>query len=382
MSEEKLYIRSDGGATVEDIKHLKETGPDDIAKLTRNQSVTSGGVLMSSGGTTGEPKLTWVPHTMAMDRITKHWKPINSHSVLLNLFNPGRLWGSHYYMQELARHVGAVSLPSGPILEDSINWWSIFQIANVDTLAGNPTVLKNFAIQVLKAEIELNIKTIIWMAEPMTAYIDSLLKRAFPKAKLWGNYGSVDAWVMGVSWPECDRGTLHLLDEQLMECSKEGSLLTRTGDGWTVKTERYNTGDVITPIKCSCGKPHAFKVLGRAGDVVSLCSAIFSINELDSIILKDESVLNTQYVISNNGSEKDAGTDNLTVNLLLKSNTNKDIVCQRIRQKLINGLVHMGAVVSKYDHALSVNSVEQLSFIERTGKTPKLLKVNKNETTH
>ena len=379
MSEEKLYIRSIGGATVEDIQFLNQTGPDDIATLTRNQSVTSGGVLMSSGGTTGDPKLTWVPHTMAIDRITKHWKPINSHSVLLNLFNPGRLWGSHYYMQELARSVGAVSLPSGPILEDSINWWSIFQIANVDTLAGNPTVLKNFAIQVLKAQIELNINTIIWMAEPMTAYIESLLKQAFPKANLWGNYGSVDAWVMGVNWPECDRATLHLLDDQLMECRKEGSLLTRTGEGWTVKTKRYNTGDVIIPVECSCGRPHAFKVLGRAGDVVSLYSAIFSIDELDSIILKDESVLNTQYEIPNNGCEKDAGTDNLIVKLLLKPNANKDIVCQRIRQNLINGLLHMGAVVNKYHNALSIHSVEKLSCIERTGKTPKLLKVNINE---
>ncbi|WKB35674.1 hypothetical protein QS257_19950 [Terrilactibacillus sp. S3-3] len=203
---------------------------------------------MSSGGTTGKPKLTWNPYHLALGRLLQSWRPLRPGNVLLNLFNAGRMWGSHYYMQSLAEKSMCTVMPSGPYTPKEVSVWiSMFKEVGLDSLAGTPTGLADFAEGVINSKESLPIKVIIWMGEPWTVYKRELIRQAFPEAELWGNYGSVESWVMGTNGPGCDETVLHLLPDQVIEPDQEGALLTRVGDGWTVPTVRYRLGDLVEP---------------------------------------------------------------------------------------------------------------------------------------
>jgi phenylacetate-coenzyme A ligase PaaK-like adenylate-forming protein len=375
--EDSPVIRSTGGPTLDDIIDLPITGAKDIAASSYQNSSEQGSILMSSGGTTGEPKLTWVSYHMSLERITRYWRPLNSGSVLLNLFNPGRLWGSHYYMQELARWCHSVVLPFGPASHDLAAWESIFRRAGVNALAGNPTVLAEIAQATIHEDVDLDIRDIIWMAEPMSTATRELIATAFPHAQLWGNYGSVDAWVIAQSWPECDQGILHLLDEQLIECRPDGALLSRRGRGWAVEAHRYDTGDCIVPASCGCGRSAALSVKGRAKEIVSLRSAIFTTDELLSVIGRVPGIASVQFIIPVVEDVSATGVPWMRVEFTIEGNTTDcgEQVIGSVREQLVRGLVHMGAVVRSYSDALQIRLVDQLSTIERTGKTPLVLRV-------
>src|SRR5476649_577659 len=265
---------------------LALSGPREIRIVTHNLNTENGSILMSSGGTTGAPKLTYVNFDMGINRTFEQWKPFEKTDVMLNLFNAGRLWGSHYYIQGLAEKGHCTVIPAGPFKDDEIRiWLPILLDVGMNTIAGNPTGIADFGAGHLKHYgPNLSVKKIIWLAESWSEQKLKITKTAFPNAKFWGNYGSVETFIIATSTPTCDLGTLHLLPDQLLELDDEGALLTRVGNGWSMPTVRYRLGDKIKFIQCTCGRPYALKVESRADDSFNLRSNKISINKiLDTI---------------------------------------------------------------------------------------------------
>jgi hypothetical protein len=349
------------------------TGGVDIAATTRALAEGQGAILMSSGGTTGAPKLSWLPHDLGLRQQCRTWDPLDASSVLLNLFNPGRLWGSHYYMQELARISCSVVLPAGPFDKSEIpNWVEVFQRAEVNALAGNPTTLADFADACLEHGVDLPINKIIWMAEPWATRKLNSIAAAFPKASLWGNYGAVETWVMGTSKPECTPNVLHLLPGHMMECYDNGALISRRADGWAVPLLRYNLKDRVVPAHCACGGERAMRVLGRVEDTVSLRSAIFRADEVLDIVREVPDVVDAQIVLS---SEKETSASVMTIDFIADGATDDiDHVNLTVRDRLVAGFVHMASIVAKYPDALRVECVDSLIRIGRTNKTPAVVR--------
>ena len=65
--------------------------------------------LFTSGGSTAEPKLAWIPAGAAPGRDRRpHWQPLHSATdTVANLAMPGRLWSAHLFYNRLAERAGA-----------------------------------------------------------------------------------------------------------------------------------------------------------------------------------------------------------------------------------------------------------------------------------
>jgi phenylacetate-CoA ligase len=351
-------------ATPGAVPEFAVSGPAEIYNATRAAAADGGSVLMSSGGTTGKPKLTHLPHGMGLDRLLRTWRPLGPGNVLLNLFNAGRMWGSHYYMQTLAEKSHCTVIPSGPYPPQEVaGWLEMFKEVGLDALAGTPTGLADFAEGVLAAGETLPVKVIIWMAEPWTGDKRESVRRAFPEAGMWGNYGSVETWVMATNDPGCDETVLHLLPDQVIEPDDGGALLTRAGDGWTVPTVRYRLGDRVEAAECRCGKPDALRVVGRADDAVSLRSALFRISELLDLARKDPDVVDAQLVLTRSNDDPKAASA-FTLEFTGTAEP------ESVRERLIADFYHLAAVARQYPGAITARRVPALSRIERTNKVP------------
>ncbi|WP_156727701.1 AMP-binding protein [Streptomyces apocyni] len=349
------------------LAELQVTGPDYLFTATRARAADTGSVIMASGGTTGSPKPTYVPYHQALERLLTEWAPLSHGATLLNLFTPGRLWASHYYLQALAERSQCHVLPAGPYPpQDVAAWLELFRRMKVSALAGTPTGLADLAAGVLATGEELAVDTVIWMAEPWTPAKEEIVRRAFPGAGFWGNYGSVETYVIATNTPACDLRTLHLMQDQVLELDSDGALLTRAGDGWTVPVVRYRLGDRIAPASCRCGRPRALRVEGRADDSVKLHGTLLSISEVLAAVTAEAGVTEAQLVLTRTPGARHV-VDQLTVQLIGKA------APEHIRAVLLRQFYSLALVAQQNPELLAVRRVERLERVARTNKVPPMV---------
>ncbi len=340
------------------------TGPADVLDMTWAMASEHGAMLMSSGGTTGEPKLTFVPYHQAIDRLLEEWRPLARGDVLLNLFNAGRLWASHYYMHRLAERSHCTVVPHGPIApQEAGPWLRTFARVGVNAVAGTPTGLADFARGVLDTATSLPITTVIWMAEPWNPSDVDLVREAFPQARFWGNYGSVETYVIATNTPDCDLATLHLMPDQLVEPDDGGALLTRTGSGWTAPVMRYRLGDRLAPAECRCGRPDGLRVLGRADDAVKFHGATFGIGEVLDVVRQVRGVREAQLELAGT-SDARVAVSAVTVKYVGTASGTL------LEAALMRQFPRFRTVVRQHPQAIAIERVPQLHRVDRTNKVP------------
>lgn len=360
-----------GGAPVPDaataLADLAVTGPAEILAVSRHLSADGGAAVMSSGGTTGRPKLTFVAHHQAIDRLRTVWQPLEPGNVLLNLFTPGRLWASHYYLQTLAERSRCHVLPAGPYGPDEVaDWLPIFREVGVDALAGTPTALADLAQGVLDHGVGLDVRRVIWMAEPWTPAKETTVRSAFPQARFWANYGSVETFVIATNDPDCDLSVLHLMPDQLLELDDAGALLSRTGDGWTVPTVRYRLGDRVAAASCRCGRPRALRVAGRADDAIKLYGSLFGIGEILAGVREHPGVTEAQLVLTRSPESRQS-VRQLTVHFT------GDADPAQVRDWLVRTWYDLPPILQTYPEAVTVDRVDRLHRVDRTNKVPPMI---------
>ncbi|MFC7548718.1 hypothetical protein [Plantactinospora sp. GCM10030261] len=341
---------------------LTIAGPAEIRAVTYEQSRGSGAALMSSGGTTGRPKLTYVPFHQAVDRVLREWAPVGPDNVILNLFNPGRLWASHYYIQALAEKSRSTVLPSGGFVPEDVGYWvPMFREIGLDTLAGTPSALADFAEGLIASGETLDITKVIWLAEPWTDAKFQTVQKAFPGARYWANYGSVETYIIATNTPDCDVSTLHLMPDQVLELDDAGALLSRRGDGWVMPAVRYRLGDRLSSAACRCGRPDGLRVLGRADDAVSLRSALFSVGEVVAHARTFAGVDEARLVLTRDLESPKAAT-------ALTLEYSGDADAEAVRAHLTAHFYHLAAVHSRFPGAITAQRVDRVSRVERTNK--------------
>ncbi|WP_052441270.1 AMP-binding protein [Streptacidiphilus anmyonensis] len=361
-------IASSGGKAVPDgakeLADLEVSGPAEITAMTRAAAERDGSVLVSSGGTTGTPKLTYLPHHMAFDRLLPVWRPLGVGDVVLNLYDAGRMWGTHYFVQKLAERTESTVIPSGPMTAEELELrLPMLRDVGVSVLASVPSGLADFAEIVLKTGVKPPIKKIIWMGEAWTESKRELVRQAFPDVRLWGIYGSVETWAMGSNRPECDETTLHLLADEIFELEDAGTLLTRVGEGWTVPVVRYRLGDRVEAAECRCGRGDAFRVLGRADDGFSLLGNYVNTADIVDRARQCPEVVDAQLVLVRDPDTADAARS-MTVEYTGAATP------EAVRTWLTGGHVRLGTTGSQHPEAISARRVDRLRRIARTNKTP------------
>ncbi|ROO58940.1 phenylacetate-CoA ligase [Micromonospora sp. Llam0] len=366
-----------GGGAVPDtatgLADLPVTGPDEIFAVSHVVTRQTGGLLLSSGGTTGQPKLTYVAYHQALDRLLRQWRPLVTGDLLLNLFTPGRLWASHYYMQALAQRCGADVAPFGPITPEEVDGWlPTLRRLGVNAVAGTPTALADLARGVLDAGATTPVQKIIWMAEPWTEEKVTIVRKAFPQVQLWGNYGSVETYVIATNTPTCDTSVLHLMPDQVLEPDDDGALLSRVGDGWTVPTVRYRLGDRLAAATCACGGPDGLRVLGRADDAIKLHGALVGIGAVLEIVRAAPGVRDAQLQLRRATGERHS-VGAVTVHYT------GDADPAAVRTRLLHQFYDLGVVAQHHPAAIAVEQVPQLRRVDRTNKIPPMIWLEPSE---
>ena len=356
-----------GGAQVPpeaaELTDLAVTGAQHILAVSRTVN-RDGAAIMSSGGTTGQPKLTYVAHHHALERLSCEWRPVEHGDTMLNLFTPGRMWASHYYMQALAERSGCHAVPTGSYTPEEVaGWTGIFREVGVNVLAGTPTSLADFAQGVRAAGVELPVRKLIWMAEPWTPAKEQLVRETFPGVEFFGNYGSVETYVMATNTPACDATVLHLMPDQIIEADDGGALLTRIGDGWTVPTVRYRLGDRVAAAHCRCGRPDGLRVLGRADDAISVHSVVVRVAEVLDVMRAAPGVREAQLVLTR-APEGGHTVEELCVRYA------GDIAPEAVRELLLDSFYHLRAVSRGHPEAFTAEQVTQVERVARTQKIP------------
>ncbi|MEJ7705046.1 MAG: hypothetical protein WKF47_15965 [Geodermatophilaceae bacterium] len=65
----------------------------------RARTRSYGAIVLGSGGTTSEPKLSLIPSGQYIDEVAAQWQPLTNDDVLVNYDTPGRLCSSHNFFQ-------------------------------------------------------------------------------------------------------------------------------------------------------------------------------------------------------------------------------------------------------------------------------------------
>lgn len=347
---------------IQDVSDFPITGPDVIRMTSEAKAHSEGTILMSSGGTTGTPKLTFVPYEQSIGRITDAWKPLTSENVMLNLYNPGRLWGSHYYMLALTQKVNCRMVPMGALAPEEVETYlPAIEAAGVDTLAGTPTAVHDFAMGAKAIGAQLPVTKIMWVGEPWNLKKKQEVEEVFPGVEFWGNYGSIETYVIASNTPQCPNEIFHLHPDQLLELDDEGALLTRVGDGWTVPTLRYRLGDTLVATQCPCGRPNAFMVKGRSDSGFKFGGTLFDSTEILLHLRDQEGVDEAQIMII--GSKAQAAAQRLVVKYV--GSAAPDTVLQQITGQFVD------IDVRNKDGQLMM-STETLPALERNPRTHKI----------
>ncbi len=362
-----------GGAEPPLIAHTMDdfemSDSDSIRITSKAHAQNNGTILLCSGGTTGAPKLTFVPYEQSINRIANAWHPLQPENVMLNLYNPGRLWGSHYYMMALAQKIGCGVVPMGSLMPDEVeSYMHILQTARVDTLAGTPTAIHDFVTGLKKCNGQLNIKKIMWVGEPWNKKKKQEVEDIIPKVEFWGNYGSIETYVIASNTPKCPHNTFHLHPDQLLELDEDGALLTRVGVGWTVPTLRYRLGDTLEKVTCQCGRPHAFQVRGRADSSFLFGSKLFDSSHILAFLQEQAGVDEAQLQLRGVKSQSVANT----VDIQYVGNA----LPNDVLEKLIDNFTGINMPGLNGSARLSIKSVPQIARNERTHKITRVTWLN------
>jgi phenylacetate-CoA ligase len=345
-----------------------------LAEVNRKRlAAGGGGYLVSSGGTTDRPKFAYVPHHQGAARIARTWRPLRSGEVMLNLFAPGRTWAAHYFYNRLAEECGAFTVPMGPMEPAEVAAWGpALARLGVSALAGTPTSITGY-LRTARGRGPA-MRKVIWVGEPVDSECLAELAGQREPAELWGNYGSIETWVIAANTPACPPDVLHLLPGQALELDQPRPLLTRAGHGWATSLMRYPLGDRIEAVTCPCGAPGSLRVLGRADDQMKFCGTLVSLGQVHAVLGELPDVAAAQLHLCCAADDRPL-TAVERMRVLVRLRSGKPVSAStagdaaRIRAHLLTRVYDLGFIAGDEPDAVSVSVTDALPVSARTGKT-------------
>lgn len=267
-------------------------------------AIGTGTSLYFVGGTGARPSPALVPTDLFAPLIVRDWRPLGPQDILLNLCQPSRLWPVHDLVNALAREQGASIIPFGGLHSGNLlQWLDVLSGCGVTALAGDTPVIRELARLCLHTGQSMDwLRTVVWVGSGRDTTAAELAARAFPSARIWSLYGSVDAWAVGAGGPECPRGVFHPLAHQHIEIV-DGEILVTTLDERAVSPLlRYRSGDTGEFIICSC-RSHApaIRLSGHLEDVLSFRGARFSRAEIVDLARSLDDVDDAEAVMVDSG---------------------------------------------------------------------------------
>ena len=358
---------------------------DRVPVMTRAEATTAAGEayrrrqpghrpaqLFTSGGTTGEPHLAWIPADLHLDDIAAVWQPFRADDTVANLAMPGRLWSAHLFYSRLAERAGAGVIGLGHVEDAELETWADFLSAQGTTvLVGTPgqlAALLRFAA-VRQHPLAAAVRAGVWFGEPCGPELDQLRRDHGLEIELYGNYGSTETWVIGHNGPTCASDCFHVLDHQHVEVTSDGTVLvTSLHPGGLGPVIRYRLGDRGSWRACRCGRGTAVRVLGRAPDLVKFAGTLVDPYELVRRAGTAPDVRAAQALVL----ESAPGYAEV---LELRIVADPAVDPRRLRDHVLATHIDLRfGLRGSEEEAMPVRSVERLERSGRTAKTPAVLR--------
>jgi phenylacetate-coenzyme A ligase PaaK-like adenylate-forming protein len=327
--------------------------------------------LFTSGGSTAEPKLAWIPSDMYLGALLPYWRPLESSDVLANLAMPGRLWSAHYFYNRVAERAGADVIGLGSIPEEELAQWLAFLRRHRTTaLACTPSQLAGILAHCEQTGDPFmeGVRTVIWFGEPLDAELLATCARSAPWLRLWGNYGATETWVIGHNGPDCAPDTFHVLPHQHIEVVDGRVLVTTMHPAAVSPVIRYRIGDRGAWSACRCGRANStLRLLAREDSHVKFAGTLVSPQELVSVARSVPGVRAAQVALVTGAGPAD---ERLEVHVV----ADRHIPEQALRDRLLASQIDLRFGLRGNEDAIRIRFVERLATSEQTAKTPALLR--------
>jgi phenylacetate-coenzyme A ligase PaaK-like adenylate-forming protein len=364
------YQHLDLGADL-DFREVPEMTREDVTasseQVVRSTARPTGAYLFTSGGSTAEPKLAWIPSEMYLGALVEDWRPLDSSDVLANLAMPGRLWSAHYFYNRVAERAGADVIGLGSIPEaETAQWLDFLRRHRTTALACTPSQLAGILSYCERTghPFVKGLRTAIWFGEPLDSELLGLRARCAPWLRLWGNYGSTETWVIGHNGPDCAPDTFHVLPHQHVEVVDGRVLVTTVHPSSVSPVIRYRIGDRGAWAACRCGSADtALRLLAREDSLVKFAGTLVSPQELVAVARAVPGVRAAQIALL-------AGPERLEVRVV----ADPGVTEEAIRDRLLASQIDLRFGLRGNEGALGVRFVERLTKSAQTAKTPALLR--------
>jgi phenylacetate-coenzyme A ligase PaaK-like adenylate-forming protein len=327
--------------------------------------------LFTSGGSTSEPQLAWIPSGLHLDEITRAWQPLRETDTVANLAMPGRLWSAHVFYNRLAERVGAGVIGLGHVTDDELpDWLDFLHRQGTTVLVGTPGQLSAVLRRCLRLNhpITAQLRAAIWFGEPCTPELRELSGTGQADIELHGNYGSTETWVIGHNGPHCEPDVVHVLPHQHVELRDGAVLVTTLQPDAVGPVIRYHVGDRGAWVRCPCGRGEALRVLGRVGSLVKFGGTLVDPYELVRAAAAAPGVRAAQALLVES-------TPGQAEALELRVVPAGPVTPARIRERVLAGHIDLRfGLRGEEERALPIRIVDHLESLPRTAKIPAVLR--------
>jgi phenylacetate-CoA ligase len=271
--------------TSDDLRQHCQPGPETmLTKMT-----PAGCFLFSSGGSRGNPKLTYRDFSEFEDQ-GRYFDglEIGPGDVVANLFSAG-IWGAFSVHNIGLVQRGCTILPLGSTTLDSAKideTITIMRLGRVNVLAGSPSAIIP-AGRKLPPDVVNSITKIYCTGELITKAVENAIHSSFPYALLRSTYATSDAGGVGVQCTSLEGARYHPFPKVLIEFLDNqnrptahftmGNITVTKTIKRTLPIIRYQPGDEGCWEKNGCGEHPdvpVFRVFGRVDQMIGLASTM------------------------------------------------------------------------------------------------------------
>jgi phenylacetate-coenzyme A ligase PaaK-like adenylate-forming protein len=332
------------------------------------------GYIFSSGGTTGEPKLSHFSYEdfdFVTDMLAYNFRTqgLKKGMLVANLFVAGNLWSSFIAVDRALEKIGVIQLPIGG-LASTENILSYLEKFKPEVVMGIPSLIVSYAQAALEKNLELNVPKVFYAGEALSPIRMKFLQDVW-KTEVFGSsgYASVDAGVMGYQCAHAEPGEHHVFSDLVkIEIVEEEAVVTSVARS-SMSIQNYHTGDRIEWMPaCACGRlDRKFKLLGRTDSLIQVWSCRLNLEDIENSF-SDYEVKNFQLVIS---EDREANLTREKIALFLERSS-LEIDVDEVQRKIYENSRDLRDTLSfenfLKDFEIEIVSSGEIPKNQRTGK--------------
>ncbi|AUX44459.1 uncharacterized protein SOCE26_059230 [Sorangium cellulosum] len=247
-----------------------------------------GGIVLQTGGTSGEPKFSIYSGAEIREMIRSGARMLGLMGVrkehhVANCLGIGELYGGLITLEHELLELGARSLPFGPHVEPGF-FLNAARRMRVDVLFTNPLFFMHKLREIHEVDPSFGFELLLYGGAGLSRVDAAWIRTHMGVKRIASVIASVDAMQFGFQCPHCTGNEHHTLDDfnHVEIVDEDGNPVEDGEEGRIVLTSlyrtlypliRYDIGDRGRFIgeACACGSPYRkIEFLGRGGELLSL----------------------------------------------------------------------------------------------------------------